>query len=41
MAARDQVGEAGCQNESEIFRDTVGRKHSSAIAASKPSRHAA
>ena len=31
----------GGQNEPEVFRDTVSREHSGAIADSKPSRHAA
>ena len=36
-----EVGEAGGQNDAEVFRDTASRKHASAIADTKPSRHAA
>jgi len=36
-----EAGEAEGKSESEIFRNTVGRKQPRAIPDSKPSRHAA
>jgi hypothetical protein len=36
-----EAGEVGCQNESKIFHNAVGRKHSRAFADAEPSNHAA
>jgi hypothetical protein len=36
-----EVDEAGRENESEVFRNTVSRKPSSVIAAAKPFGHVA